>query len=299
MDASIIILTKNAGGSFERLLQRVFSQQFDGQVEVLIIDSGSTDETLTIASRFPTKATQIKADEFHHGKTRNLGAELSRGKMLVYITQDALPLNDDWLAKVTDSFREPQVAMVVGRQIPWQSTKPPEKFFYAYNFPAFKIRVSPGASDYYHDNVFISNVNSAIRKDVWQQFRFSESIPMVEDKEFARRILSAGWSIIYEPDAAVYHGHDFGLRSIFERYLDYGLSYSQGAKGLPKSGGSAIGKASKYLAAEVRYLERNGYLKWLPYSLLYEASKWLGSCWGQIRGRMHSKSDGDSPCKAH
>lgn len=299
MDVSIIILTKDAGGNFEPLLERIFSQQFDGQFEVLVIDSGSTDETLTVASQFPTKVTQIKAGEFHHGGTRNLGAELSRGKMLVYITQDALPLHKDWLGKLTDNFREPEVAMVVGRQIPWQSTKPPEKFFYAYNFPSFKIRVDPGASDYYHDNVFISNVNSAIRKDVWQQFRFSESITMVEDKEFARRILAASRSIIYEPDAAVYHGHDFGLRSIFERYVDYGVSYSRGAKGLPKSGGSAVGKASNYLAEEFRYLKRNGYLKWLPYSFLYEASKWLGTSLGQIMGKMYSKPDGDGPRKAH
>ena len=299
MDVSIIILAKNAGASFERLLERIFSQQFGGQFEVLIIDSGSTDVTLAIASRFPTKVTQIKAEEFHHGRTRNLGAELSCGRILVYVTQDALPLNDDWLRRLTDNFREPEVAMVVGRQIPWQSIKPPEKFFYDYNFPPFKIKVSPGVADYYHDNVFISNVNSAIRKDVWQQFRFRESVTMVEDKEFAKRILVASRSIIYEPDAAVYHGHDFGLRSIFERYVDYGVSYSRGAKGLPRSRGSAISKASKYVAEELIYLKRNGYLRWLPYSFLYEALKWLGSCLGQIMGRMYSKSDGDDPHETH
>jgi rhamnosyltransferase len=285
MDASIIILTKNAGGNSEPLLQCIFSQRFDGQFEVLIIDSGSTDQTVTVASRFHTRISQIKAEEFHHGKTRNLGAELSSGKILVYITQDALPLNDNWLQRLTDNFREPKVAMVVGRQIPWQSTKPPEKFFYAYNFPPFKIKLNLGASDYYHDNVFISNVNSAIRKDVWQQFRFCESITMVEDKEFAKRILFAGWDIVYEPDAAVYHGHDFGLWSAFRRYIDYGVSYRQGVKGLPRSGGPAIGKAARYLAEEVQYLASNGYLRWLPYSLLYEASKWLGSFIGQIAGK--------------
>jgi lauroyl/myristoyl acyltransferase len=66
-------------------------------------------------------------------------------------------------------------------------------------------------------------------------------------------------------------------------------------KGLPKSGGAPIGKASRYFAEEVKYLASNGYLKWLPYSLLYEASKWLGTLWGRIRGRMYSKLDGNGP----
>jgi len=203
-------------------------------------------------------------------------------------------MNDDWLRKLTDDFREPKVAMVVGRQIPWQSTKPPEKFFYAHHFPSFRVEVNAGARNYYHDNVFISNVNSAIRKDVWQQFRFSENVVAAEDKEFAKRILSAGWSIIYEPEAVAYHGHDFGLRSVFERHVDYGVADSQGVKGLPGSEGTAIGKASRYLAEEVRYLASNGYLRWLPYSLLYEASKWLGTSLGQIRGKIRSRSDGGS-----
>ena len=126
MDASIIILTKNAGESFGALLRCVFSQKFDGSFEVLVIDSGSVDDTLVVAQTFPTKITRIKPEEFHHGKTRNLGAELASGRILVYITQDALPLSNDWLKKLTDSFSEPNVAMVVGRQIPWQTTKPPK-----------------------------------------------------------------------------------------------------------------------------------------------------------------------------
>lgn len=291
MDVSIIILTKNAGGNFEPLLERIFSQQFDGQFEVLIIDSGSTDSTLKIARDFPVRITEIRPSEFHHGKTRNLGADLSQGSVLVYITQDALPLKNDWLQKLASAFEDQSAAMVCGRQIPWETTKPPEKFFYIYYFPAAKIVLAPETSNVYRDNVFISNVNSAIRKDVWHQLRFSESITMAEDKEFAKRILSAGWNIIYEPDAAVWHGHNFSLRSVFERYIDYGISYSQGVKGLPRSGGSAVGKASRYLAEELKYLQSNGYLKWLPYALLYEASKWLGSSLGQIRGRVYSKSD--------
>lgn len=281
IDASIIIPTKNAGENFRHLLERIFSQQFDGTYEVLVIDSGSTDSSLEIAKQFPVRMTQIEPGEFHHGKTRNLGAELSSGKILVYITQDALPLNNDWLEKLTNDLKDPKVAMVVGRQIPWQSTKPPEKFWYVYYFPEHRIVVTYGASDYYRDNVFISNVNSAIRKDVWQRFKFSETIITAEDKEFAKRVLSGGWNIVYEPEAAAYHAHDFSLWSAFQRSLDFGIALRQGVGGLPKSHNSITRRVFEYLGGELQYLNASRCLKWLPYCIMYEMSTYLGRLLGK------------------
>lgn len=285
MDVSVIILTKNAGEGFATLLQRLSSQKFDGNYEIMAIDSGSTDGTPEIAQNFPVKIVRIKPEEFHHGRTRNLCAEQASGRILVYITQDALPLHDNWLHKLTDDLKNPQVAMVVGRQIPWPTTKPPEKFFYSYYFPEHKIEVVRDASDYYRDNMFISDVNSAIKRDVWQQFKFSEDIVRAEDKEFAKRILLAGWTIVYQPDAVVYHAHDFSLRSIFQRSGDIGIALSQGVS-VPRSKNWAINRLG-YFLKEARYIMANdGWWKWLPYSVAYEASKLLGAAVGWIRVRM-------------
>jgi rhamnosyltransferase len=284
MDVSIIILTKNAGEAFATLLQRLSSQKLDGNYEIIVIDSGSTDDTLEIAGDFRVKTFRIRPKEFHHGRTRNLGAERVGGTILVYITQDALPLNDDWLSNLTDDLKDPQVAMVVGRQIPWPTTKPPEKFFYNHYFPEHKIEVVHGAPDYYRDNMFISNVNSAIKRDVWRQFKFSEDIVLAEDKEIAKRILLAGWKIVYQPDAVVYHAHDFSLRSIFRRSVDAGTGLRQGVN-VPRSKNWVIGRLG-YFAREFGYIMGNkGWWKWLPYSAAYEASRLLGVVVGWLRGR--------------
>jgi len=285
MDASIILLTKNGGEGFATLLQRLFSQNFDGNYEIIVIDSGSTDGTPEIAQSFPVKIVLIKPEDFHHGRTRNSGAEQAGGRILVYITQDALPLHEHWLHKLTKDLENPQVAMVVGRQIPWQTTKPPEKFFYSYYFPEHRIEVLRDASDYYRDNMFISNVNSAIKRDVWQQFKFSEDIVLAEDKEFARRILHAGWKIVYQPDAVVYHAHDFSLRSIFQRSVDAGTALRQKVN-VPRSRNWVINRLG-YFAREAKYIVSNeGGWKWLPYSVTYEASKLLGVALGWLRGRV-------------
>lgn len=286
MNLSIIILTKNAGDNFRLLLDRIFSQESDYQYEVLLIDSGSSDSTLDIAQEFPLKITRIRPDEFHHGRTRNLGARLSSGDILVYITQDALPLGSDWLQRLVDNFKEPDVAVVCGRQIAWETSKPPERFFYAYNFPDHRIEVTLGAPDYYHDNIFISNVNSAIRKDIWQQFQFSEKVIAAEDKEFAKRLLFAGWSIMYEPGAAVYHAHDLSLWSALHRATRFGIALSQGAGGLPRSKNWVMRRVG-YLVEEARYIVHNKeWWKWLPYSVAYEACKVLGIMAGIIMGKL-------------
>jgi len=288
MDVTIIILTKNAGEGFATLLQRLSSQKFDGNYEIIIIDSGSIDSTLQIAQSFPVKTICIKPEEFHHGRTRNLGAQQAGGRVLVYITQDALPLRDDWLHKLTDELRDPQVAMVVGRQIPWPATKPPEEFFYKYYFPERRIEVVRDGPDYYRDNMFISNVNSAMRSDIWRQFRFSEEVVRGEDKEFANRILSAGWKIVYRPDAAVYHAHDFGLRSMFQRSIDVGMALSQGVS-VPRSRDWVIGRL-RYFLEEARYMTASpAWWKWLPYSAAYEASKLVGVGVGCLKGRISKK----------
>jgi rhamnosyltransferase len=287
MDVSIVILTKNAGDRFGKLLQCLFSQKLDGDYEVIVIDSGSTDNTTAVARSFPVKMAEIRAEEFHHGKTRNLGAELSRGRILAYITQDALPLHDDWLQKLTEDLKDPKVAMVVGRQIPWHDTKPPEKFFYKYYFPEHKIEVIRGVSRYYRDNMFISNVSSAIKRTIWQDLKFSENMVRGEDKEFAQRLLLAGWKIVYQPEAMLYHAHDFGLWSVFRTSADIGAALSQGA-GMSRSRNWIAGRLG-YFAREAWYIVSDeGGWKWLPYSMLYEASKLTGIVAGWVLSKSLS-----------
>jgi rhamnosyltransferase len=95
IDVSIILLTLNAGEKFSKVLKAVFNQTYNN-FEVIIIDSSSIDNTLEDAKSYPIKIFKVPRSDFGHGKTRNLGAKLARGRYLVYLSQDEIPADNNW-----------------------------------------------------------------------------------------------------------------------------------------------------------------------------------------------------------
>ena len=106
VEISVIILVKNGGAFLGEVLEGLFSQKGVAAFEVVAVDSGSTDNSREILNRYPVRVEEIPPATFNHGETRNLGARLSQGMYLVYLTQDALPGDDKWLAKLVEPLRE-------------------------------------------------------------------------------------------------------------------------------------------------------------------------------------------------
>jgi len=97
---NVVIPTKDAGEQFRQTLSAISSQRTGHEVEVLVIDSGSDDGTVALAREFGAEVIEIETDEFHHARTRNLGARRADGDVVVFTVQDAVPLNDNWLASL-------------------------------------------------------------------------------------------------------------------------------------------------------------------------------------------------------
>jgi rhamnosyltransferase len=174
------------------------------------IDSGSSDGTVDIASSFDVRVEKISPTEFHHGRTRNLGASLARGRFLVFLGPDAQPLDSTWLRNLIAPFADVEVAAAYGRQIPKQDANPIERFFLEQIYPRNERTYSRRDLDEGNPEriVLLSDVCSALRRSVWERLRFDEKIIMSEDQEIARRILKQGWKIVYEPKCRVYHSHN-------------------------------------------------------------------------------------------
>ncbi len=278
--ASIIIPTKNAGGAFSETLKAVFSQEYSGGFEVIVVDSGSTDGTIDTAKNYPISVVTIKPDDFGHGKTRNLAAGLAKGRYLIFLTQDAIPSTTKWLSKLIGNFEEPTVAAVYGRQIPQKDTKPMEYFFLGSNYPSYRIvkQAEKGKTDI--NLIFFSDVNSAYRRELWEDQPFNEALIVSEESEFAKRMLVNGYKIVYEPEAPVYHSHNFSLRTVFQKYFDIGVSFSHFANDEYSIDKFTV-QGLQYVCQEMKFLLGNGYVKWLPYAVLYDLAKFLGVMLGK------------------
>jgi len=228
IETSIVIPTKNGAKDIEACLEAVYSQKDAGRFEVLVVDSGSTDRTLEIVRRYPVRLEQIPPEAFHHARTRNYAAVLASGQFLVFLSQDAIPACDTWLAAFLSNFSEASVGAVYGRQLPKAASGLERRAAFATLYSDARIVKMPmdGVGlgyRYYH----FSNANSAIRKMAWHATKFPEELKVFEDVGIAKRMLDSGWSIVYEPEAAVYHSHDFPFAILFKRYFDVGVVYQR------------------------------------------------------------------------
>jgi rhamnosyltransferase len=283
--ASIIILAKNEERNIGNCLNAIFAQKIASAFEVIVIDSGSTDRTVEIARSFDVRLEEIAPDEFHHARTRNFGASLARGEYLVYLTADATPLDESWLANLLRGIESPDVAGTYGRQVARSWSYPMERYFLSQLYPETPRRQT--ASDGISMNTtWFSNVNSAIKRSIWERIPFDESSVMTEDQIWSRRALEEGYALLYNPDAAVMHSHNYSLAKAFRRYFDSGMTSEQsylssGNGAMRRLGGDGL----RYLGGEMSYLARQRQFLWMPYALLYEAAKFAGI----VAGRQHER----------
>jgi rhamnosyltransferase len=233
-DISIILLTYNGDKYLSEVLASIFSQTTRYSYEVVAIDSGSSDRTLEILKNFPLRIIEIPNQEFGHGRTRNFAVESTAGRYIVFLTQDATPANATWLDELVRPLAEDQrVAGSYSRQLPRPDCNPWESRDIAIGAGPLRIvkRVDfrdPLQADAYQRSmsrfISFSNVSSCIRRDSWNKLPFSEVIVMVEDQEWCKRAIEAGYWVVYEPGSAVHHSHNHFLKAIYKRHFDYGVS---------------------------------------------------------------------------
>jgi len=287
---SVLIPVKNGGSDLIRCLQAIAAQKVDDEVEVVVVDSGSSDGSAERAQELGATVHEIPASEFVHGATRNLAARLSSGDVLVFTTQDAVPATDDWLARLVGALNGDGVVGAYGRQLPHENATPPEQFFLDFMYgPSPRAQRLGGIEELSFEQTLFSNVNSAIPRSAWEANPFRDDVTMSEDQEWSRRMLLAGHTIVYEPDAAVRHSHAYTLRGAFRRFYDSGASAGRSYVAGEESRAALRRAFKRYAVGEVRWLWRTGHRRWIPYAAVYELAKLTGLQLG-LRKKSVTKS---------
>ncbi|MDB9527018.1 glycosyltransferase family 2 protein [Oscillatoria sp. CS-180] len=226
-DVSIVIPTKDGGDLFEEVLQKLEKQIYPGNVELLVVDSGSSDKTADYARYYGAKVHDIDPRTFNHGLTRNFGIGLASGEIIVLMTQDAVPADRYLIDNLVAGFRAADnVAGVYARQFP----RPEADVITQRNLNGWltgrsqiEVRHLANRADYDVMNPMekylfcnFDNVCSAVSKRAWEGLPFEKN-SFGEDIEWCRRALLNDWTVVYQPTAQVVHSHDRSLAYEYKR----------------------------------------------------------------------------------
>jgi len=274
---SILYLTKNGFPSVRESLLAVRDQDYQGPAEIICVDSGSTDRTVEFMRERGVELHSIPPSQFHHGRTRNFAASLAKHEVLVFLTQDAIPVSDQWLKNLVAPLEDPNVGGTYGRQIPLPDTSPVRARGLESLYPTVRQVKNLRQVHEVHVGLFrFSNANSAIRAEVWRRFKFSEATLMCEDQGMCRDILMNGMSVVYVPEAAVIHSHERSLWEEFKWAVDNGISLKRlGILGNPEIGGEFKYGMKKLKDDLQHFVSRRMYGCALK-SLTVSGVKWLG-----------------------
>lgn len=207
--ASIIIRCYQEAQHIEQLLEGIAAQTVKN-VEIIVVDSGSTDDTVRKALRYPVQVLHIRPDEFTFGRALNLGCEAARGRFLVFTSAHVYPKNERWLESLLSPFENPKVALVYGKQRGNRMNQFSEHQIFAKQFP--------DQSDFEQKTPFCNNANCALRRTLWEQRHYDETLTGLEDVEWAVWALRQGYLIVYSAEAEIVHVHNESRQKILDRY---------------------------------------------------------------------------------
>jgi glycosyltransferase involved in cell wall biosynthesis len=218
MRCSIVIRAYNEEKHIGHLLEGI-SHQTLKDVEVILVASGSTDATTSIAEHYGAKVVHIQPEEFTFGRSLNRGIAAASGEFIVIASAHVYPVYPDWLEKLFEPFAVSQVALTYGKQRGDENSKFSEQQIFA--------RWYPDQSDLHQSHSFCNNANAAIRRAVWQEHPYDETLTGLEDLAWAKEVRDSGYEVAYVAEAEVIHVHNETPRGVYNRYRREAMAFKQ------------------------------------------------------------------------
>jgi len=243
----------------------------------LAIDSDSDDRSVDILRGAGIRVHSIRREEFNHGATRQLAAEMfPETDIIVYITQDIVFALPEALENLLGCFIDASVGAVYGRQLPRPAAGSIEAHARLFNYPPEScVKTIEDVPKLGIKTAFISNSFAAYRRSVLEAVGgFPSDTIFGEDTCVAARMILEGWKIAYCAEAQVHHSHGYGVVEEFRRYFDIGVLHAR-ERWLQDNLGSAEGEGMRFVRSELRYLLKHSPLL-IPSALLRTALKLAG-----------------------
>lgn len=278
---SIIIPTYNAENYLLNLLEKLKNQSIK-ECELIIIDSSSQDKTVEIAKEFTDNVIVIPQSEFDHGGTRAKAAQIAKGEIIVFLTQDALPYDEFTIENIIKVFEDEKVGAAYGRQLSYEGTNLFGKHLREFNYgEASYTRNKNDISKYGIKTAFLSDSFACYRKSALESIGwFKSDLILGEDTYAGAKMILGDYNLAYVAEAKVYHSHSYTVWEEFKRYFDIGV-FHKCENWILESFGKVEGEGMKYIKSEVKYLLENRAWYLLPEWFIRNGMKYLGYKLGQ------------------
>lgn len=276
-DALVVVPTFNGLNDLRRLVGSL-----PDEINLYVIDSSSTDGTVSYLADAGVDYRVIPQHEFNHGATRQQALEDRPGyRFYIFLTQDAYLAKPDAIECLLAPFSDVRVGAVCGRQLPHLDANPLAAHARHFNYPeTSRIKSMTDVAQLGIKTAFMSNSFAAYRKEAMMDVGgFPSHVILSEDMYVAARMLQLGWKVAYASDACCYHSHDYTAWQEFKRYFDIGVFHAR-EPWIRHEFGGAGGEGVRYVRSELRRL---GWRQchWWPVSFLANAFKLAGYKSGQ------------------
>ncbi|UYV54090.1 glycosyltransferase family 2 protein [Priestia megaterium] len=281
MNVSIVIPTYNPGKEFKVLIRNLLEnlRHLQEETEIIIIDSCSSDGSLDFIENEKIKIIKIKKSEFNHGGTRNLGANIAKGEILVFVTQDALPTSNYAIKKLIEPLlKNDLIGMTYGRQLPHPNADYFGSFARKFNYPTeSSIKTKSDKHKLGIKTVFVSNSFAAYKKEILMSKigGFPKDTILSEDTYVAAKMVKNGYSIAYTGEAEVYHSHSYTIWQEFNRYFDIGTFYGR-ENWILKEFSAAEREGNKFVVSQFKDILKSKKIHLIPSFFLRNLMKLIG-----------------------
>jgi glycosyltransferase involved in cell wall biosynthesis len=215
---SIIIRAYNEEKHIRRLLQGITGQTIK-DVQIILVDSGSTDGTLAATQGYPVEEVKILPENFTFGRSLNMGIASALSDIVIMASAHVYPVYPDWLEQLIAPFEDPKVGLSYGKQRGTDHSHFSEQQVFKHWYPEI--------SDLQQASPFCNNANAAIRRSVWELHHYDETLPGLEDLEWGKWIQGEGFRIAYVAEAEIIHVHAETQHGIYNRYRREGMAFKR------------------------------------------------------------------------
>lgn len=247
-----VIPTLNAEKTIKKQIELLKQTK---NIDILVIDSSSDDNTVEILNDLGIKVLRVDRKDFDHGGTRTLGAKYKESDIVVFLTQDALPYDNNSISNIVDTFQDNKIGAAYGRQLPYPSETVFGTHLRLFNYGEKSyVREYNDKKKYGIKTAFLSDSFAAYKTSALKEIGyFKDGLILGEDMFAGAKLLKAGYSLAYNENAKVYHSHSYTIFQDFKRYFDIGV-FHRCERWILDEFGKPESEGLKYIKSEIRFI---------------------------------------------